>query len=237
METVRTRQARVAGSRTSRVVLGILAMGTRTGRQRPVYMAARLPRRIVSNHPSCSPRGESTPSRPRKKVDGDGQRSSDEVQRWTTKRRTALVLSILNGETSVQQAARHGLTVAELEDWQERFLRAHQAPTAGHTWRPSSIAMIGNRGRRVRSPGPGQGGRTGTRGGLLGAPRHAAPHRSDACHAPTIGSSTRAAARKKQIPRISAILSVSKLDTIRWYHSRFPSGQAGADPPPALLVC
>jgi transposase-like protein len=49
----------------------------------------------------------------------------DEVQRWTAKRRVALVLSILKGETSVQQAARkHGLTVAELEDWQERFLLA-----------------------------------------------------------------------------------------------------------------
>ncbi len=47
----------------------------------------------------------------------------DEVQRWTAKRRVALVVSILKGETSVQQAARkHGLTVAEIEDWQERFL-------------------------------------------------------------------------------------------------------------------
>ena len=69
METVRTRQARVAGSRTSRVVLGILTMGTRTGRQRPVYMAARLPRRIVSNHPSRSPRGAST--------------QADHGRRWT----------------------------------------------------------------------------------------------------------------------------------------------------------
>ena len=45
------------------------------------------------------------------------------VQRWTAKRRSALVLSILRGETSAQGAARkHGLTVAEVEDWQERFL-------------------------------------------------------------------------------------------------------------------
>jgi len=49
----------------------------------------------------------------------------EEVQRWTAKRRVALVVSILKGETSVQQAARkHGLTVAEVEDWQERFLLA-----------------------------------------------------------------------------------------------------------------
>ncbi|MFQ5521650.1 MAG: transposase [Candidatus Methylomirabilia bacterium] len=48
--------------------------------------------------------------------------SPDPVQRWTAKRRVALVHSILKGETSVQQAARtHGLTVAEIEEWQERF--------------------------------------------------------------------------------------------------------------------
>jgi transposase-like protein len=49
----------------------------------------------------------------------------EDVQRWTSKRRAALVLSILKGETSVQEAARkHGLTVAEIEDWKERFLLA-----------------------------------------------------------------------------------------------------------------
>jgi len=49
----------------------------------------------------------------------------EDVQRWTSKRRAALVLSILKGETSVQEAARkHGLTVAEIEDWRERFLLA-----------------------------------------------------------------------------------------------------------------
>jgi len=49
----------------------------------------------------------------------------EDVQRWTSKRRAALVLSILKGETSVQEAARkHRLTVAEIEDWRERFLLA-----------------------------------------------------------------------------------------------------------------
>ena len=44
-------------------------------------------------------------------------------QRWTAKRRAALVLSILKGETSAQAAARkHGVTVAEVEDWRDRFL-------------------------------------------------------------------------------------------------------------------
>lgn len=53
------------------------------------------------------------------------EEASESVQRWTAKRRAALILSILKWETSVQQAARkHGLTVAEVEEWQERFLLA-----------------------------------------------------------------------------------------------------------------
>jgi len=49
----------------------------------------------------------------------------DDIKRWTAKRRSALVLSILRGETSEQEAARqHGLTVAEIEQWQEKFLSA-----------------------------------------------------------------------------------------------------------------
>ena len=47
----------------------------------------------------------------------------EQLKRWTAKRRAALVLEILRGDTSVAEAARkHGLTVAELEDWRERFL-------------------------------------------------------------------------------------------------------------------
>lgn len=49
----------------------------------------------------------------------------ENVQRWTAKRRTALVLQILKGETSAQEAARkHGLTVAEVEGWMEKGLAA-----------------------------------------------------------------------------------------------------------------
>jgi len=45
------------------------------------------------------------------------------IQRWTARRRTALVLQLIRGETSAQEAARkHGLTVAEVEDWREKFL-------------------------------------------------------------------------------------------------------------------
>src|ERR687894_2328169 len=48
----------------------------------------------------------------------------DDIQkRWTAKRRAALVMEILRGDTSVVEAARtHGLTVVEVEDWRDRFL-------------------------------------------------------------------------------------------------------------------
>jgi transposase-like protein len=47
----------------------------------------------------------------------------EEVQRWTARRRVALVVSLLKGETTVAEAARkHGLTVAEIEQWRDRFL-------------------------------------------------------------------------------------------------------------------
>lgn len=48
-----------------------------------------------------------------------------ETQRWTAKRRAALIVTILRGETSAPEAARsHGLTLAEVEDWKEKFLLA-----------------------------------------------------------------------------------------------------------------
>ena len=47
------------------------------------------------------------------------------VQRWIAKKRTALVISIIKRETSIQEAARkHGLRVAEIEGWQETGRRA-----------------------------------------------------------------------------------------------------------------
>ena len=54
-----------------------------------------------------------------------GQITEDPIERWTAKRRAALVLRILKGETSVAEAARqHALRVAKLENWQEQYLRA-----------------------------------------------------------------------------------------------------------------
>ena len=47
------------------------------------------------------------------------------IERWTAKRRAAVVLRVLTGEISVAEAARqHGLTVAEVDGWREQFLRS-----------------------------------------------------------------------------------------------------------------
>ena len=49
----------------------------------------------------------------------------DEVQRWTARRKAAVVMSIVKSETSAAEAAReHGLTVAKIERWHEQFLAA-----------------------------------------------------------------------------------------------------------------
>ena len=53
-----------------------------------------------------------------------GPEVSEPIERWTAKRRVALVVGILKGETTAAEAARkHGLTVGEIEDWQEKFLQ------------------------------------------------------------------------------------------------------------------
>jgi transposase-like protein len=47
----------------------------------------------------------------------------EQLKRWTAKRRAALVLDILRGDTSAAEAARkHGLTIADIEEWKDRFL-------------------------------------------------------------------------------------------------------------------
>jgi transposase-like protein len=54
-----------------------------------------------------------------------GQHAEGPIERWTAKRRAALVLGVLKGETSVAKAARqHGLRVADVENWQDQYLRA-----------------------------------------------------------------------------------------------------------------
>ena len=52
-----------------------------------------------------------------------GEGLPENVDRWTAKRRVALVMSILKGETSAAEAARkHGLRAAEVEAWKAQFL-------------------------------------------------------------------------------------------------------------------
>jgi hypothetical protein len=81
-------------------------------------------RRAGEGEPSAP--GAPTPSPPAEDVP---PASPEEIQRWTARRRTALVLSILKGEMAVEEVARrHALTVSEVEDWKLRFLgAAHNA--------------------------------------------------------------------------------------------------------------
>jgi hypothetical protein len=53
------------------------------------------------------------------------QEQNDIEQRWTAKRRSALVISILKGEITIQEAARkNDLTIGDIESWKENFLLA-----------------------------------------------------------------------------------------------------------------
>jgi hypothetical protein len=62
-------------------------------------------------------------------VDSMAEAVPDDIQRWTARRRAALVIGILKGEMSIEEGAlRHGLAVSEIEDWKERMLvAAHNA--------------------------------------------------------------------------------------------------------------
>ena len=49
--------------------------------------------------------------------------NEQDTQRWTAKGKGTLILGILKGETSIQEAARtYGLTISEIEDWKDKFL-------------------------------------------------------------------------------------------------------------------
>lgn len=50
---------------------------------------------------------------------------SDDVQRWTGKRKADLVLQILSGKITVAEACRkHSLTPSEVEEWMEEGTKA-----------------------------------------------------------------------------------------------------------------
>jgi transposase-like protein len=66
---------------------------------------------------------ETTQQNAQQNAQQNGSEDLEQTKRWTAKRRSALVLSILRGETSAAEAARaHDLTVAQVEEWKERFL-------------------------------------------------------------------------------------------------------------------
>ncbi len=78
-------------------------------------------------------------------------------QRWTAKPRATLILSILKGETSAQAAARkHGLTVAEVEEWRDRFLLGAEnalraRPKDEGALKDEQIKRLKQKGRAARS--------------------------------------------------------------------------------------
>ena len=50
--------------------------------------------------------------------------AADPIERWTAKRRVTLEIGHNRAEFPVAEAARtHGLMVAEVEDWREKFLQ------------------------------------------------------------------------------------------------------------------
>ena len=53
------------------------------------------------------------------------QEIPDDVKRWTAKRRQALILQLVRGETTPAEAARkYGLTVREVEEWRDKAMAA-----------------------------------------------------------------------------------------------------------------
>ena len=49
--------------------------------------------------------------------------STPEIKRWTAKRKAAVVIDIIKGNTTVAEAARaHDFTVAEIEAWRDEFV-------------------------------------------------------------------------------------------------------------------
>jgi transposase-like protein len=53
------------------------------------------------------------------------QEIPDDVKRWTAKRRQALILQLIRGETTAAEAARkYGLTVREVEEWRDKAMEA-----------------------------------------------------------------------------------------------------------------
>ena len=58
----------------------------------------------------------------RKNNNQDQTNTAEPIQRWTAKRKAAVILEIIKGTTTPAQVARqHDLTVAEVDKWQAEF--------------------------------------------------------------------------------------------------------------------
>lgn len=64
-------------------------------------------------------RSKYTHPEPHAELDAD----AESPQRWTAKRKAALIIDILQGKTTTAEAARqHALTLAEIEQWKDDFI-------------------------------------------------------------------------------------------------------------------
>ncbi len=79
---------------------------------------------------------------------------TDDIKRWTARRKAAAVMDIIKGKTTAAELARsHDLTVAEVEQWMEDFvsqgteaLRSHprDAEAKHRAERKDLLAKIGD---------------------------------------------------------------------------------------------
>ena len=76
---------------------------------------------------------------------GDGDASgAAEVQRWTAGRKAANVLDIIKGKATPADAARlHGLTVAEVEGWVDKFVEGGKEVTQPENSNPPRVRSLG----------------------------------------------------------------------------------------------
>lgn len=83
----------------------------------------------------------------------------EDIQRCTAKRRVALVVSILRGESTVVEVARkHNLTVAYIEHWKDAFLLGAEnalrsRPKGGSVLDPPLQHPAPALGPRLQEPG------------------------------------------------------------------------------------
>lgn len=83
-------------------------------------VAAPIPLLSPTLTPETSAMSKSKPhTQPHAELDAD----AESPQRWTAKRKAALIIEILQGKTTAAEAARqHALTLAEIEQWKDDFI-------------------------------------------------------------------------------------------------------------------